>query len=183
MSHLICFLGREELQKSAVQFIYYSFSIFSSFFFLGLQEPTVSEVKNSVHTAYEKAMQRPRFSHLSVSRCPLPIPLPFPSIFGNLVGQHGELLGTPILCSSSKGSLDVHSVPMAARLRSSSAILPFLESRLHNLRRFGIQRGAFGTELLRGWGFGKDELEDIGEALSSMVRTLNPYSEESSESD
>ncbi|XP_027114786.1 uncharacterized protein [Coffea arabica] len=149
----------------------------------GVHEATVSEVKSAVQNAYEKALQRPRFSQLSVSRCPLPIPLPFPSIFGNLVGQHGELLGTPILGSPSRGSLDVHSIPMAARLRSSSAILPFLESRLHNLQRFGIQRGALGAGLLRSWGFGKEELVDAGEALSNMVRTLSPYSEESSESD
>ncbi|KAL3515987.1 hypothetical protein ACH5RR_022889 [Cinchona calisaya] len=114
---------------------------------------------------------------------PLPIPLPFPSIFGNLFGRHGELLGTPIDSSPPRGYLDVLSIPMAARLRSSSAILLFLESRLHNLLRFRIQWGALGAELLRGWCFGKDEMEDIGEALSNMVRTLNPYSEESSETD
>ncbi|KAH0900975.1 LOW QUALITY PROTEIN: hypothetical protein HID58_040478 [Brassica napus] len=32
---------------------------------------------------------RPTFCNLSVSRCPLPAPLPFPSIFGNLVGRKG----------------------------------------------------------------------------------------------
>ncbi|KAL4376876.1 hypothetical protein GQ457_02G023830 [Hibiscus cannabinus] len=32
--------------------------------------------------------------------------LPFPSIFGNLVGQHGELLASPILCSASRGCQD-----------------------------------------------------------------------------
>ena len=109
--------------------------------------------------------------------------MPFPSIFGNLVGQHGELLGSPILGSVSRGSLDVHSIPMAARLRSSCAILPFLENRLGNIRKFGIDRGSPGTELLRSWGFGKDEVEDIGETLSKMVRKVNPHSEISSDSD
>ena len=71
--------------------------------------------------------------------------------------------------------------PMAARLRSSCAILPFL--RLGNLRKFGIQRGSPGTELLRSWGFEKDEVEDIGETLSKMVRIVNPHSEISSDSD
>ncbi|KAL3538241.1 hypothetical protein ACH5RR_001607 [Cinchona calisaya] len=149
----------------------------------GLQEAAVSEVKSAVQTAYKNAMQMPRFSYLSVSRCPLPIPLPFPSIFGSVVGQHGELLGTPILGPPSRGSLDVHSIPMAARLRSSSAILPFLESRLHNLRRFGIQRGALGAELVKTWGFGKDDLEGSAERLSQMVTTLNPRAEESTDSD
>ncbi|KAK8684091.1 hypothetical protein V6N13_040128 [Hibiscus sabdariffa] len=40
------------------------------------------------------------FCHLSTARCPLLIPLPFTSIFGNLVGQHGELLASPILLAS-----------------------------------------------------------------------------------
>ncbi|XVF17734.1 hypothetical protein REPUB_Repub10bG0149200 [Reevesia pubescens] len=149
----------------------------------GGHRASVSEVKNAIHGAYESAITRPMFCHLSVARCPLPIPLPFPSIFGNLVGRNGELLGSPILGSVSRGSLDVHSIPMAARLRSSSAILPFLENRLGNLRKFGIERGSAGTELLRSWGFGMDEVEDIGETLSKMVRTVNPHSEISSDSD
>ncbi|KAG8478309.1 hypothetical protein CXB51_028035 [Gossypium anomalum] len=144
---------------------------------------SVSEVKNAIHGAYECATTRPMFCHLSAARCPLPIPLPFPSIFGNLVGQHGELLGSPILGSSSRGSLDVHSIPMAARMRSSRAIMPFLENRLANLHKFGIERGCPGTELLRSWGFGKDELEDMGETLSKMVRTIGPHSDISSDSD
>ncbi|KAK3222751.1 hypothetical protein Dsin_009776 [Dipteronia sinensis] len=69
----------------------------------------IPEVKDTVHAMYEQARTRPMFCHLSVARSPLPIPLPFPSIFGNLVGQHGELLGSPVSGSSSRGSLDVHS--------------------------------------------------------------------------
>ncbi|XP_011092123.1 protein misato homolog 1 isoform X1 [Sesamum indicum] len=149
----------------------------------GCKRASVSEVKDAVQTAYSTAAERPRFSHLSVAQCPLPIPLPFPSIFGNLVGRHGELLDTPISESASRGSLEVHSIPMAARLRSSSCILPFLENRLENLRKFGIARGALGSELLASWGFGKDDVEDMGETLSNMVRTLNPVSELSSDSD
>ncbi|KAJ1419106.1 Tubulin/FtsZ, GTPase domain superfamily [Sesbania bispinosa] len=73
-----------------------------------------------------------------------------------------------------KGSLDVHSIPMAARLRSSSAVLPFLESKLRNLHRYGIARGAAGAELLRSWGFGKEELEEMEEMLSNKVAALCP---------
>lgn len=151
---------------------------------LGCQEATISEVNSAVDSAYANAVRRPRFSHLSVSRCPLPIPLPFPSIFGNFVGERGELLGSPDSSISTRGSLDINSIPMVTRLRSSTAILPFLEKRLHNLRRFGIQQGALGSGLIRDWGFGKDEIEDMGETLSKMVITLNPScEEESSESD
>ncbi|XP_011002490.1 PREDICTED: protein misato homolog 1 [Populus euphratica] len=133
----------------------------------------ISEVTDSVNAAYENSSSRPKFCHLSVSSCPLPIPLPFPKIFCNLVGQHGELLSSPVPGCSSRGSLDVHSIPVAARLRSSTAVLPFLESRLANLRRLGIQQGAPGTQLVRSWGFGKDELEDMEETLSKMVTKLD----------
>lgn len=141
----------------------------------------VAEVNDTIQAAYEHRTS-PKFSHVSVARCPLPIPLPFPSIFSNLVGQRGELL-TATSSSSSRGSLDVHSVPMAARLRSSSAILPFLEARLRNLRRFGVARGAPGKELLKTWGFEKDDLEDLEEELHKMVTTLVPQSELSSDSE
>lgn len=100
-----------------------------------------------------------------------------------MVGQHGELLETPISGSLSRGSLEVHSIPMATRLRSSTAVLPFLESKLGNLRRFGLERGALGAPLLQSWGFGKDEVEDMGEVLSKLVTTLKPYPQYSSDSD
>ncbi|KAJ6314516.1 hypothetical protein OIU78_018071 [Salix suchowensis] len=134
---------------------------------------SISEVTDSVNAAYENSSSKPSFCHLSVYHCPLPIPLPFPKIFSNLVGQHGELLSSPVPDCLSRGSLDVHSIPVAARLRSSTAILPFLETRLANLRRLGIQQGAPGTELVRSWGFGKDELEDMEETLSKLVSTLD----------
>lgn len=131
-------------------------------------------MKDRVHAAFERANKRPMFCHLSAALCPLPIPLPFPSIFGNLVGKHGELISGQVNDSSWKGSLDVHSIPMAARLRSNSAVLPFLETRLQNLRQFGIERGALGAQLLCSWGFGKEELEEMEEMLSKMVAALCP---------
>lgn len=149
----------------------------------GSKRASISEVKEAVQAAYMDAVGRPKFSHLSVAQCPLPIPLPFPSIFGNLVGKHGELLDTPVSDTTSRGSLEVHSIPMGARLRSSNAILPFLENRLENLRKLGIARGALGAELLGNWGFGKDDIEELGETLSDMVTKLNPASEASSDSD
>lgn len=143
---------------------------------------SVFEVKDSVDAAYQRANMRPMFCHLSAALSPLPIPLPFPSIFGNQVGKHGELLSGQLASSSSKGSLDIHSIPMAARLRSSSVVLPLLENKLRNLNRYGIARGAAGGELLRSWGFGKEELEEMQEMLSKMVSTLCPP-QSSSDSD
>ena len=136
-----------------------------------------------IEAYYKQATSRPMFCHLSVAQCPLPIPLPFPSIFGNLVGQQGELLGSATSGSSLRASLDVHSIPMAARLRSSSGVLPYLENRLGKLRRYGVERGAAGAQLLRSWGFGQEEVEDMGEMLSKMVVSLNPGSLRSSDSD
>lgn len=133
------------------------------------------EVKDRIQAAYERANVRPMFCHLSAALCPLPVPLPFPSIFGSLVGEHGELINGQMNDSSRKGPVDVHSIPMAARLRSSSAVLPFLETRLQNLRRFGIERGALGSQLLQSWGFGREELEEMEEMLSKMVAALCPH--------
>ena len=150
---------------------------------IGVIRASVPEVNNAVEAAYKQVESRPMFCHLSVAQCPLPIPLPFPSIFGNSVGKQGELLGSPAHGSLSRSSLDVHSVPIAARLRSSSAVLPFLENRLGNLRRYGIERGAPGAQLVRSWGFEQEELEDMGESLSKMVVSLNPDLAISSDSD
>lgn len=72
---------------------------------------------------------------------------------------------------------------MAARLRSSSAVLPFIEKRLVNLRRLGIDRGSPGINVLRSWGIEKEEVEDMGEVLSKMAMALDSRSEESSDSD
>ncbi|KAK7367506.1 hypothetical protein VNO80_09518 [Phaseolus coccineus] len=135
---------------------------------------SVGEVKDTVDGAFRCANTRPMFCHLSVALCPLPIPLPFPSIFGNNIGKQGELVGGQTINSSPKGSLEIHSVPMAARLRSSSVVLPLLENKLRNLQRFGIQRGAAGAELLRSWGFGMEELMEMDEMLSKMVAALRP---------
>ncbi|KFK30343.1 hypothetical protein AALP_AA7G249200 [Arabis alpina] len=149
------------------------------------KEASVSEVTNAVDASYEQATTktRPLFCNLSVSRCPLPIPLPFPSIFGNLVGRKGEILSSPVSDSLYRGSLDVHSIPIVARWRSSSAILPFLESRMVNLEKLGIQWGAMGSDLVRTWGFGREELQEMRENMSKMVSELKPQFLESSDSD
>ncbi|KAG9440725.1 hypothetical protein H6P81_020890 [Aristolochia fimbriata] len=149
----------------------------------GGRRAAVSEVKDSFYEAYESFPNKPLFSHLSVTQSPLPIPLPFPSIFGSHVGPRGELLHNPIPDSQPRGSLNIHSIPMAARLRSSNAILPYVEKRLTNLQRFGIDRGAPGSELLRSWGFQNDEVQDMGEVLSKMAMTLKPHSGMSSDSE
>ncbi|KAF7070718.1 hypothetical protein CFC21_076193 [Triticum aestivum] len=149
----------------------------------GGHRASISQVKDSVYSAYEGRATKPKFSHLSVSPCPLPIPLPFPSIFRSHIGQHGEILSNHAEGTQPKGSLDVESIPMAARLRSSNAVLPFIERRSLSLQKFGVARGSLGTQILRDWGFGREEMEDMSEHLSKMVRAFHPEGGLTSDSD
>ncbi|KMZ57141.1 Misato-like protein [Zostera marina] len=144
---------------------------------------SISEMKDAFHEGYRNDIfhpqPKPMFSHLSAAACPLP----FLYLFHHC--RHGELL-SPINSSQDclpKGPIEIVSIPMSARLRYSNAILPLIEKRLENLRRFGGQRGAVGAQLLMNWGFDKDEVEDMGEVLSKMVLSLDPYPEMSTDSD
>lgn len=77
----------------------------------------------------------------------------------------------------------MESIPVATRLRSSSAIVPFLEKRSADLREYGIARGAPGAGLLCDWGFGKDEVDDMGEHFMKLLTAFNPHSGTTSDSD
>ena len=149
----------------------------------GGHRASILQVKDSIYSAFEARPTKPKFSHLSVSQCPLPIPLPFPSIFGSSIGRHGEILRDHPEGIHPKGSLDVVSIPMAARLRSSNAVLPFIERRSASLQKLGVARGALGSQVLRDWGFGKEEVEDMGEHLAKMLRPFYPEMDLSSDSD
>jgi len=150
----------------------------------GGQRASISQVKDFVCSALEGRETKPKFSHLSVSPCPLPVPLPFPSIFSSSIGQHGEILSNNLPEGMRpKGSLDVVSIPMAARLRSSNAIVPFIERRSASLQKLGMSRGGLGSQVLRDWGFGKEEVEDMGEHLAKMLRPFYPEMDLSSDSD
>ncbi|TVU49407.1 hypothetical protein EJB05_00715 [Eragrostis curvula] len=149
----------------------------------GGHRASMLQVKDYVYSAFEGRPTKPKFSHLSVSQCPLPIPLPFPSIFGSSIGRHGEILRDHSEGTRPKGSLDVVSVPMAARLRSSNAVLPFIERRSVSLQKLGVARGSLGSQVLRDWGFGKEEVEDMGEHLAKLLRPFYPEMELTSDSD
>jgi hypothetical protein len=150
----------------------------------GGKRASISQVKDAIRSGLEGRETKPKFSHLSVSPCPLPIPLPFPSIFSGSIGQQGEILSNSHPEGSRpKGSLDVVSVPMAACLRSSSAIVPFIERRSTSLQRLGVARGTLGSQVLRDWGFGKEEVEDMGEHLAKMLRPFYPEMDLTSDSD
>ncbi|KAH9289531.1 hypothetical protein KI387_033648 [Taxus chinensis] len=133
----------------------------------------ISEVRDSIFPEHEGHARRLPDCHLSVSQCPLPIPFPFPCIFGNFIGQNGEILPSPSAKPPGRGGLDVLSIPIATRLRSSKAILPFLENRLQNLQNWGIASGSPGGHLLETWGLQKADVEDLGESLSEMVLSFD----------
>ncbi|BAT17853.1 Os12g0586400 [Oryza sativa Japonica Group] len=149
----------------------------------GGQRTSISQVKDSVCSVYEARETKPKFSHLSASLCPLPVPLPFPSIFRGNIGRHGEILSDHTEESQPKGSLDIESIPMAARLRSSSAVLPFIERRSGSLQKHGVARGAIGSLVLHDWGFGREEVEDMGEHLAKLLRPFHPEMDLTSDSD
>uniref|UniRef100_A0A0E0GBH4 DML1/Misato tubulin domain-containing protein n=1 Tax=Oryza nivara TaxID=4536 RepID=A0A0E0GBH4_ORYNI len=137
----------------------------------------------SERLVYEARETKPKFSHLSASLCPLPVPLPFPSIFRGNIGRHGEILSDHAEESQPKGSLDIESIPMAARLRSSSAVLPFIERRSGSLQKHGVARGAIGSLVLRDWGFGREEVEDMAEHLAKLLGPFHPEMDLTSDSD
>lgn len=173
------------VSRLSATFLYVEVKLFNLHFAdTGGQRASVSQVKDFVCSALEGRETKPKFSHLSVSPCPLPIPLPFPSIFNSSIGQHGEILSNNHPEGTlPKGSLDVVSVPMAARLRSSNAIVPFIEKRSASLQRLGVARGSLGSQILREWGFGKEEVEDMGEHLAKMLRPFYPEMDLTSDSD
>ncbi|KAJ1266068.1 hypothetical protein BS78_08G122700 [Paspalum vaginatum] len=150
----------------------------------GGKRASVSQVKDYICSAFEGRATKPKFSHLSVSPCPLPIPLPFPSIFSSSIGHQGQILSSQDPEGTRpKGSLDVVSVPMAARLRSSNDVVPFIERRSASLQRLGMARGTLGSQILRDWGFGKEEVEDMGEHLAKLLRPFYPEMDLTSDSD
>ncbi|CAA6657781.1 unnamed protein product [Spirodela intermedia] len=126
----------------------------------GGQRASISEATSSICSGYDEGgSTRPRFFHISVALCPLPIPLPFPSIFGPLVDRHGG---------------------MAALHRRRP---PLCAAALRRLPPARVQRGSAGARLLSEWGLAMDEAEDVGEALSKMATALNPHPDLSSDSD
>ena len=94
-------------------------------------------------------------SHLASSKCPLVLPLPFPNLF-KPTGKEIIKLGS-----------DISSIPIASKLRSSSAVLPYLEKRLQTLQN--LHRGSLGLQILEGWGMGKDEVQELVELNSNVI--------------
>ena len=97
-------------------------------------------------------------SHLVSSKCPLVLPLPFPNLF-RPIGKEGIEVGP-----------DISSVPIASRLRSSSAVMTYLVNRLQTLQN--LHKGTLGWQILGGWGMGKDEVQELVE-LAGYKNTEN----------
>ncbi|EEC77882.1 hypothetical protein OsI_17172 [Oryza sativa Indica Group] len=137
-----------------------------------------------VHGALDRGGQRTSISRVKDSHLFAPSLSPFRSrqSSGN-IGRHGEILSDHAEESQPKGSLDIESIPMAARLRSSSTVLPFIERRSGSLQKHGVARGAIGSLVLRDWGFGREEVDDMGEHLAKLLRPFHPEMDLTSDSD
>lgn len=117
---------------------------------------------------------------LSVSRNPLPIPVPYPCLFGPYVSARGDILPNPIASTTGRGGLDVLSSPVAARVTSSDSLLPYVKGRLLNFRKLGLSRGSVGGGVLEDWGFAKEEAQDLAEVLGNLASAYSDRSYDSS---
>eukprot|EP00249_Psilotum_nudum_P011144 c22988_g1_i2 orf=453-1829(+) len=134
-----------------------------------LARASISEVVDHLYSCTRRFQQGLSICHMAVSPCPLAIPLPFPPIFAPSVGSQGEILSDSLILGNSMSGIDVPSIPMAARMRVSEAVLPYLQSRLYSLKQLALARGSLGRQILEGWGFQKDEIQELFEYLSKVV--------------
>lgn len=102
--------------------------------------------------------RRSRFYHFSASLSPLAVPLPFPDLFAPLKGSKGLV---------TKTRSNFSSIPIATMLSASAALLPYLERRLLSLRH--PAGGSLGWQILEGWGFQKDDIQELCELMSNVV--------------
>ncbi|KAL3694334.1 hypothetical protein R1sor_007985 [Riccia sorocarpa] len=150
------------------------------------ERATAGQVHESVVKAHEilqrTGSQLSRFSHLAISESPLAVPLPFPFIFRSSIGKFGNIVPEPLeaVKQQGRGGLDVNSVPVAASVSTSDAVLPYIKKRALDLQRLALSRATAGTSLLQDWGFEQEEVEELGESLSNMVAAYSEMVENSS---
>lgn len=117
---------------------------------------------------------------LSISPIPLSIPLPFPCIFGPYISSRGDILPNPITSVAGRGGVDVLSMPVAARVTSSDALLPYVKGRLMSFRKLGLSRASVGPGVLEDWGFAKEEAVDLAEVLGNLAGAYSDRAYDSS---
>eukprot|EP00850_Spirogloea_muscicola_P005974 SM000028S10068 [mRNA] locus=s28:205324:208188:+ [translate_table: standard] len=117
--------------------------------------------------------------HVTVSRQPLPIPLPFSSIFATTVSSHGDVVrqGGPT-AGQAKGGLEVLSLPALTCMSSGLEVMPIIKRRLEPLEKYVSSRAAPGMSVVRTWGLEGSDVEEMRERLKSM---LHAYHHDSSD--
>ncbi|KAG6549008.1 hypothetical protein Mapa_009450 [Marchantia paleacea] len=138
---------------------------------------TIAHVQESVANASEisvrartNSRQSLRLSHLAVSQCPLAVPLPFPCIFASHIGKYGNILPRPnVISKQGRGGIDVISAPVAARVSTSRAVLPYIKRRSMDMQQLALARSTTGPSLMQDWGFAREEVQELSESLSSML--------------
>ena len=106
--------------------------------------------------------------HLTVSRQPLPIPLPFPRIFTIPTLSPGAILhhSNP---SRGLGS-DVVAVPVMTTLATGPQLLNLFRYKISAMKAHGVRRGAPGAAILVDWGFAREDTEEMVEQLEELVQ-------------
>ncbi|KAI5062184.1 hypothetical protein GOP47_0022723 [Adiantum capillus-veneris] len=120
------------------------------------QDPTAPPLPQDIVNFYTR--KRTPFYRVSASLCPLAVPLPFPDIFTPLVASEVQ----PTKCKS-----DISSIPIATKLCTSVAILPYLEKRLRNLQH--PSGGSLGWQILERWNRQKDEVRELSEIIANSA--------------
>eukprot|EP00850_Spirogloea_muscicola_P018999 SM000180S03524 [mRNA] locus=s180:94646:97522:- [translate_table: standard] len=112
--------------------------------------------------------------HVTVSRQPLPIPLPFPSIVAPTVSSRGDVVsqGGPI-AGQAKGGLEVLSLPALSCLSSGLEVMPIIKRRLESLEKYVSSRAGPGMSVVRDWGLEGSDIEEMRERLKSMLHSYH----------
>ena len=122
-------------------------------------QPTRRATPRDALTALDAALRYEAYRvprHRCVSAAPLPLPLPFPRIFAPSGPNPTE-------------------VPMLTRLASTSRYGAVLERVNAGWRR--ASKGAAGKAALRSWGFGEDDVGEVGETLKNMAQSYGGESD------
>ncbi|MCO5578869.1 hypothetical protein L7F22_032716 [Adiantum nelumboides] len=120
------------------------------------QDPMVPALLQDIVNSYNG--KRTPFNHVAASLCPLAVPLPFPDIFSPLVASEVQPM---------KSKSDILSIPVATKLCTSEAVLPYLNKRLCSLQHPG--GGSLGWQILEKWNLQKDEVKELYEVITNIA--------------
>ena len=123
--------------------------------------PTSAATPHQTRRALDRALAReayraPRLRFAAAA--PLPLPLPFPRVFRREAGQSGEPRENPRECGA---------MTRLVAARSYGRVLREMNA---GWRR--AVRGGAGKATVASWGYGGDDVDDVGETLASAAGAL-----------